>query len=74
MSRLRKVIGVLLSVIMVIATVGTMTPGTETHASTLTPVQLHGQLSVKGTKIVDKNGKAFQLHGISTHGINREVE
>lgn len=73
MSKLRKVIGVLLSVIMVIATVGTMTPVTVAHASTLTPVQLHGQLSVKGTQIVDKNGKAFQLHGISTHGINWDV-
>ena len=34
-----------------------------------TPVERHGQLSVKGTDIVDKNGEKFQLRGISTHGI-----
>lgn len=35
-----------------------------------TPVSNHGALSVKGTNIVDKNGKVFQLKGVSTHGIN----
>lgn len=30
----------------------------------------HGTLSIKGTEIVDKDGKIFQLKGISTHGIN----
>ncbi len=35
-----------------------------------TPVANHGALSVKGTNIVDKNGKVFQLQGVSTHGIN----
>ena len=30
-----------------------------------TPVQLHGQLSVKGNKIVDKNGVPVQLQGMS---------
>ncbi|MBO5088527.1 MAG: cellulase family glycosylhydrolase [Lachnospiraceae bacterium] len=35
-----------------------------------TPVANHGALSVKGTNIVDKNGKVFQLKGVSTHGIN----
>ena len=34
-----------------------------------TPVERHGQLSVNGTDIVDKNGDKFQLRGISTHGI-----
>ena len=34
-----------------------------------TPVSQHGQLSLKGTKIVDKNGKSYQLKGMSTHGI-----
>ncbi|MCH5324508.1 MAG: cellulase family glycosylhydrolase [Eubacterium sp.] len=34
-----------------------------------TPVSQHGQLSVKGTQLVDKNGKAYQLKGMSTHGI-----
>lgn len=30
----------------------------------------HGKLSVKGTKLVDKNGKQFQLRGVSTHGLS----
>jgi len=30
----------------------------------------HGRLSVKGTQIVDKNGKAFVLKGASTHGLS----
>lgn len=33
------------------------------------PVVAHGKLSVKGTKIVDRDGKEFQLKGVSTHGI-----
>lgn len=32
-------------------------------------VSQHGQLSVKGTNIVDKNGSVYQLRGMSTHGI-----
>lgn len=35
-----------------------------------TPVANHGALSVDGIDIVDKNGKVFQLKGVSTHGIN----
>jgi aryl-phospho-beta-D-glucosidase BglC (GH1 family) len=35
----------------------------------VTPVSLHGKLSVNGTNIVDKNGENFQLKGVSTHGI-----
>lgn len=34
-----------------------------------TPVADHGRLTVKGTKIVDKNGKEYQLKGVSTHGL-----
>lgn len=34
-----------------------------------TPLANHGKLSVKGTDIVDKNGKKFQLKGVSTHGL-----
>merc|ERR1719277_1814391 len=30
-----------------------------------TPVAMHGQLSVQGTKIVDKNGAPYQLKGMS---------
>lgn len=34
-----------------------------------TPVEVHGQLSVKGTQLVDQNGDGYQLRGMSTHGI-----
>lgn len=34
-----------------------------------TPFANHGALSVKGTDLVDKNGKQYQLKGVSTHGI-----
>lgn len=34
-----------------------------------TPFEIHGKLSVNGTQLVDKNGNAFQLCGISTHGL-----
>lgn len=34
-----------------------------------TPFGTYGKLSVKGTNLVDKNGKAVQLRGISTHGL-----
>jgi len=34
-----------------------------------TPVEVHGKLSVNGTQLVDCNGNAFQIKGVSTHGI-----
>lgn len=35
-----------------------------------TPVANHGKLSVnKDGKLVDKNGSLYQLHGVSTHGL-----
>lgn len=41
----------------------------ECKANGQTPLSAHGKLSVKGTKLVDKNGQAFQLKGVSTHGL-----
>lgn len=35
-----------------------------------TPFEVHGQLRVQGTNIVDKNNAIYQLKGVSTHGIN----
>lgn len=49
-------------------TVQTVPPAPEDPDGT-TPVAAHGQLSVKGTQLVDKNGKGYQLRGMSTHGI-----
>lgn len=50
-----------------------LTGKTKNVAYKNTPVGKHGRLSVKGTKLVDKKGKAFQLKGVSTHGINWDV-
>ncbi len=47
------------------STVLSPTPSSESG----TPVANHGELSVNGTQLVDKNGNAFQLQGVSTHGI-----
>jgi len=35
-----------------------------------TEVEKHGQLSVSGTDIVDKNGDKYRLKGVSTHGLS----
>ena len=50
------------------STIQTVPPAPEDPTGT-TPVAAHGQLSVKGTQLVDKNGKGYQLRGMSTHGI-----
>lgn len=34
-----------------------------------TPVSEHGALSVSGNSLVDANGRAIQLKGVSTHGL-----
>jgi aryl-phospho-beta-D-glucosidase BglC (GH1 family) len=39
-----------------------------------TPVQIHGHLSVSGTRLVDQNGAAVQLKGISTMWLNYEED
>ena len=44
-------------------------PPAPADPSGTTPVSQHGQLTLKGTQIVDKNGNAYQLKGMSTHGI-----
>ena len=49
-------------------TIQTVPPAPEDPDGT-TPVAAHGQLSVRGTQLVDKNGKGYQLRGMSTHGI-----
>ena len=42
---------------------------TSKAPAVVTPVSQHGQLSVNGANIVDKNGKVFKIKGMSTHGI-----
>lgn len=51
------------------APIKTPTPTKTVTAEKGTPVANHGKLSVKGTKLVDKNGDAYQLRGVSTHGL-----
>lgn len=44
------------------------------HAYAATAVETNGTLKVEGTKLVSsKTGKAVQLRGVSTHGINWDV-
>lgn len=49
-------------------TIQTVPPAPEDPDGT-TPVAAHGQLSVKGSQLVDENGNGYQLRGMSTHGI-----
>ena len=42
---------------------------TPNPVSGKSPYELHGKLKVSGTKIIDQNGKEFQLKGVSTHGL-----
>lgn len=69
MKWMKRITSILLALVMIIA----IWPVQEAKADTLTPVQVHGQLRVNGTQIVDQSGNAFQLRGISTHGINWDV-
>lgn len=48
---------------------GVAESGTKKAAEDGTPFDNHGQLSVKGTDIVDESGSKYQLKGVSTHGI-----
>ena len=43
--------------------------GYSASANDITPVDIHGQLSVSGKNIIDEQGNVFQLRGVSTHGI-----
>ena len=73
MLRKRRGVALLLAIVMALSIC--VTPLFErittiqTQAATVTPVSAHGTLSVNGTNLVDKNGKNFQIRGISTHGL-----
>lgn len=69
----KKIVGWLLTVVLLITTIFSVSSVDTVKAAELTPVQAHGQLRVSGTQIVDQNGNPFQLRGISTHGINWDV-
>ncbi|MCM1081984.1 MAG: cellulase family glycosylhydrolase [Clostridium sp.] len=67
---LKAMVAVVLSIVTVISLIP---QPMQSAAAEMTPVQIHGKLSVNGTQIVDKNGNPFQLRGISTHGINWDI-
>lgn len=50
----------------------TLTGNTANYTCDMTPVQMHGKLSVSGTNIVDESGNIVQLRGVSLHGIQHE--
>lgn len=43
--------------------------GVTLKAAGATPVEMHGELSVSGTQLVDSYGQPFQIRGVSTHGL-----
>ena len=43
--------------------------GVTLKAAGATPVEMHGELSVNGTQLVDSYGQPFQIRGVSTHGL-----
>ena len=48
--------------------------GSRCVASAATPVQLHGNLSVSGTKLVDQQGNPVRLKGVSSQWLNYESD
>lgn len=50
-----------------------LTGKTKSVAYSQTAYGQHGKLQVRGTKLMDKQGKTMQLRGISSHGINWDV-
>ncbi len=71
-KNMKRIQALLLAMVMVLTMLVVPITGSNVSAAT-TPVKKHGQLSVKGANLVDKNGNKFQLRGISTHGINWDV-
>jgi uncharacterized protein YjdB len=66
---LKRILAMILAVIVVVT--GTLSSGlvSDVSAAATTPVAAHGKLSVSGTQLVDQYGKAFQIRGVSTHGL-----
>ena len=42
----------------------------QTYAAAKTPVEQYGRLAVRKGQLVDRNGKAVQLKGVSSHGLS----
>lgn len=70
---LKRSIAFLAMIVMVVS--GINIDSVKSHATVVDtmPVGIHGELDLSGRQLVDANGEAFQLRGISTHGINWDV-
>lgn len=69
MSSIKRTVSVLITCFMTAALVigGAFVPAAS--AASKTPVSANGQLKLKGTQLVNQNGNAIQLKGISSHGL-----
>lgn len=63
-----RILRILCAMLCCIWLMGTLPVENVSAAST--PVKKNGRLSVKGTRLVNSQGKAVVLKGVSTHGIN----
>ncbi|EME75700.1 cellulase BglC [Bacillus sonorensis L12] len=70
MRHFKRSVSVFMTCLVIAALVfsGAMTPQASA-AGSKTPVAANGQLSIKGAQLVNQNGKAVQLKGISSHGL-----
>jgi endoglucanase len=65
---IKRVLAMVLAIVMVAT--GTLNIDIKSvDAASATPVATHGKLSVSGTQLVDQYGNAFQIRGVSTHGL-----
>ena len=65
-----KLVFILYLVVTMLTSVASVGTSSEVYAAKKTPFKTHGTLKVKGTNLVDKNGKVVQLRGVSTHGLS----
>lgn len=63
-----RILRILCAMLCCICLMGTLPVENVSAAST--PVKKNGRLSVKGTRLVNSQGKTVVLKGVSTHGIN----
>lgn len=63
-----RILRILCAMLCCICLMGTLPVENVSAAST--PVKRNGRLSVKGTRLVNSQGKTVVLKGVSTHGIN----
>ena len=59
-----------LCILLAFVLVGCMAQPSVASAAKKIPFERYGKLSVKGSQLVDKNNKAVQLKGVSSHGMS----